>query len=170
MKLRAVLPFLLLPLLLVSSSLSVADSEAASPQVIMMMYHRAYPKYVPEHITPEFLKEKHELEQVYKKWAVIFHMEDWNTEVTPVPLSFLKEFCPSECFAGSNWNIYDESGVMFILQRSEYTNEMKKSLRQRHVSIWSDQRNSVLHEILHNVIEHGYEEAVVSTLANLLNP
>lgn len=65
---------------------------------------------------------------------------------------------------------HDHSGVIMVLQASEYTKEMKEDLRKRHMSIKSDQRNSVVHEMMHNVFEHMDEEKAVTIITGLLNP
>jgi hypothetical protein len=176
MRLRILIPLLLL----LSSSPFAADSqqeEPLPPGIRIIRIHKLA-TYSPEHPTAAYKKEKHDLESVYHKWSKTFHMDDWNVEVSPVPLAFLKEYCPPDlndptaltCAAASDWSPWTHRGVMFVLQRSDYTADMKKYLRQQHVSIWSDQRNSVVHEILHNVIEHANEEFAVRTLTGLINP
>jgi hypothetical protein len=47
---------------------------------------------------------------------------------------------------------------------------MHQELRKRRMSVADDQRDSVLHEILHNVIENMDEESAVVILTRLLHP
>ena len=155
----------LIPLLLLVSSLS-ADTAQEVPQI--PGYHVI--QIVPDNPTPAYKREKRYLEKTEQKWAKVFHIETWAVEVYPVPFTTLQQVCAVPCMAASDWNPYLHTGVIFVLQESDYSTRMKAELRKEHISIKSDQRNSVVHEILHNVVEHMNEEIAVQILTNLLHP
>lgn len=162
MRLRNLFLFLVL---LVSPSLVAQIRIFTLPPAPLEM-----PSYKPEHPTKAFLNEKHFLEKVQKPWLKTFHMEDWDINLTPVPLSVLKENCVRSCFAVSWWDGEYHRGTVFVLERSEYTPEMKKELKEAQIGLKEDQRNSVVHELLHNVLLNMHQEAAVQILTNLLKP
>ena len=63
--------------------------------------------------------------------------------------------------AMSNWNLSAKSGVIYVLRRSDYTDELRERLEVSDVK--ADQRNSVVHELLHRILGIR-EESVIQTL------
>ena len=125
---------------------------------------------VPVHPTKAYIKEQKRLLKVERKWAKPFHMTDWTIELTPVPLEILQEICPYACMAASNWHPEFRYGQIYILEQSGYTKAMKAGLKAAHRTVWDDQRDSVVHEMLHNVLGNMNRESAVVILTHLLKP
>jgi hypothetical protein len=71
------------------------------------------------------------------------------------------------CLALSVWDIPTRTGTIFVLLRSDYT---KATLKKLHTSAKADQKDSVVHELVHNVVGNMKNEYAVVTLTHALKP
>ena len=117
-----------------------------------------------------FGSETKDLERTVRVWKNKLSMADWTIVIKPVPKIILANFIceDSECFAASNWSVRSKTGVIFVMMREDYTKEMKKEMKYKNIK--SDQRNSVVHEMLHNIWKNMDEEYAMWVLSKALKP
>lgn len=134
-------------------------------------------KFGPTTITAEgpssarYERQQRFLDRVEKKWAKKFYLTTWDVTIRAVPEELLEGLCfPKECMAASYWDPIAHTGTILIMDSIDYNKHARKELRKRHMTVRDDQRDSVLHEILHNVIRNMREEVAVVTLTSLLKP
>lgn len=127
-------------------------------------------------LPPDLKKEVEFFYKIEKKWAANFLMEDWTVAIIPGDRNVLDHFCPidfftlmpSQCMAVSKWDAINHTGWMVILDEKAYSPEAKKSLKKHHATIRDDQKDSVVHELVHNVIQNMSNEGAVVTLTHFL--
>jgi hypothetical protein len=119
-----------------------------------------------------FASETRDLERTTKIWQNKLGMAHWSIVIKPVPKIILENLlCPegkSECLAVSKWDVHSQSGMIFVMMRDDYTKEMKKQMKLK--SVKADQRDSVVHEMLHNLWAHMEEEHAMWVLSHALKP
>lgn len=114
-------------------------------------------------------KEIRSVKATAVEWQHKLQIEEFHITVVVVPLAVLETINPTPCLAASTWDIEDREGMIFILRRADYTKEfMKRS--GVHKSPKADQRDSVLHEMMHLIVEHMATEAAVVTITTALKP
>ncbi len=103
-------------------------------------------------------------------------MESWTLTIHLATLIEIQERAKClQCVAVSEWS-YDPDprlGELWVMKLSEYNpNYYKMFEYKRKSKRWArwDQRNSVVHELIHNVIRNANEEAAVAMLTNAINP
>jgi len=115
--------------------------------------------------------ESEMLKKVERKWSARFEMSDWNVDVRAVSRAELNKVCRTEhCLGHSTWILPLERGVILVLKASEYPEDVKADLRKRRVSIAADQRNTVVHEILHCVWAFMDEEYAIEFIVKWMKP
>lgn len=121
---------------------------------------------------PASASEAQDLKRTTQLWAQRLDIAEFKITVVPVPFIFLLSVCQGKCLAASYWTVKNRTGTVFILQRSAYTpeiceaNHIKYDLKH----IKADQRDSVVHELLHNVVQNMDTEYAVSTLSHAFKP
>lgn len=119
--------------------------------------------------------ELHENQAVLTQYMHTFQMEGWHLELVMVNKKFLDNVMKNEnAVAASQLNYNNKTGVIWVLKRSEYTAQLFKQLgmaEQDEEWIAVDQRNSVVHELIHMVWRYcGNEEQCVAMLAEAVIP
>jgi hypothetical protein len=120
-----------------------------------------------------FAGELEDLQKTTKIWQHQFGMDSWTVTVSTVTQDELRLIAAygGDIDAASLCSVDEHTCWIYILRRDAYTSE--------HMKVWGikgmrgirrDQRNSVVHELLHNVIGNGDEEWAVQLLAHLLSP
>lgn len=123
--------------------------------------------------------EEAALQPTLTKYQKLFAMDGWKITLHVVPLSKVHSQCPKlqDAVACSEWTgnpaTTDMTGELWIAERAEYTPELwehygVKPEDRRPAEV--DQRNSVVHELLHVVWEYAQEEAAVAMIAGAINP
>lgn len=116
--------------------------------------------------TPAEIKD---VQKAAALWVRNLGIGDWDIKIYIVPIFALQVLCPVPCMAASHWDVEHMAGTMYILRRADYTPEL---LKARHIIVTpkADQRDSVLHEMLHMVIDDMTEEGAVVTLTRAFKP
>ena len=158
------------------------ESDEASQKIIdaIMAQDTSFKKIYVRGVTyfykdpkPEMKKEVEVLEKIKQKWMKKFYMEKWNVVLQIISSDQLQEICPYEvkyCMASSSWDVHEKTGIIFVIRKQDYTNQMKDDLKKDHSTVKADQRNSVVHEMVHNIWNHMPEETAVQLLTGLLHP
>lgn len=115
-----------------------------------------------------FASEQSDLEKQVKIWAPRFGMEDWTITVEAIPEYALQSFLGYFCFGASTWDVDTKTGHILVLERSSYTKEMKEIGHIKHIKL--DQKNTVVHEMIHNVVAHAEDEFAVQVLTEQIVP
>ena len=116
--------------------------------------------------------EYEDLVRTTKTWQHRLGMDSWKISVVPATMGMILDVNDDKpVFAFSSFDVEAKVGVVMIMRRADYTPQMKSvakitTMRQ----VRADQRNSVLHELLHVLVAHADEEWAVSRLALLLKP
>lgn len=123
-----------------------------------------------------FAGEQQDLDKQVNIWKSKFGMKDWTIVVTPVSVEELIKIHPAGPILGaSQYDVESRSGVILVLRRADYP-EFKKSLilngfevgKKDLVDPIKDQKDTVVHELLHNIFQNANQEFAVSELAHLL--
>lgn len=104
------------------------------------------------------------------KWEPIFKLTDWKIDIAPVPDYILNDLHPEGVLLGvSTWDVESQTGTIYVLDQ-KHLKLYKKLYGKKHtfLSIEKEQEIIVVHEILHNLINHGDEEWAVQVLSNLI--
>ena len=112
---------------------------------------------------------------VLTQYMHTFQMDGWHLELVMVNKKFLDNIMGNQNAAGaSQLNYATKNGVIWVLKRSEYTPEVFKLFKmntQDEEWIIVDQRNTVVHELIHMVWTYCREtETCVSMLAEAVIP
>jgi hypothetical protein len=112
---------------------------------------------------------------VLTQYMQTFQMDGWHIQLVLVDKKFLDNIIGSHnAVGGSQLNYETKYGVVWVLKRSEYTPEMFKSFKMNEQDeewIIVDQRNTVVHELIHMIWKYCHiEEACVSMLAEAVIP
>lgn len=118
--------------------------------------------------TCSFGGELQDLERTVEKWKPAFYMHDFEVHLHLVSLEQLRSLCEKECVAASLFDVSAKRGEIFVLRRKDYSDAVKRQLRISDVK--ADQRNSVVHEMIHCLYRNMAEESAVSVLAAALRP
>ena len=110
--------------------------------------------------------EAEDLARVLHKWQAMFRMADWKISVGLVPREMLP--CAQECVAASSFDVGSRRGSILVLRRADYTPEIRRHFAVKNVP--RDQRDSIVHELLHCVLDNMYPEAAVQVLSRALKP
>jgi hypothetical protein len=112
---------------------------------------------------------------VLTQYMHTFQMDGWHIELVLADRAFIKSMMHGENTVGaSELNFNTKYGVIWVMKRSEYTPEAFKSFQipvQDEEWIIVDQRNTVVHELIHMVWRYcGNTEQCVSMLAEAVIP
>ncbi len=115
-----------------------------------------------------FAGEIKDLQKYSDHWQQYFGMSDWKVTIRPVPEFILQDVMGvKEIVMGASlWDVEEKTGTIMILMREEYTPEIIKKWNV--TSIKLDQQDSVLHEYLHNIIEHAKAEWAIQHITRLV--
>ena len=84
------------------------------------------------------------------------------------PIALIQALTDAPCIAASYWDVPERKGTIYVTMRSDYTPALKKEWDVKNVK--ADQRDSVVHEMLHNVVENMTNEGAVQVITRLLKP
>ena len=97
-------------------------------------------------------------------------MEDWKVSLRVATNEELERLCGEPCVAASRFRLVDKSGEILILCGKCYTKHQRDWARSQGRSVRKDQRDSVVHELLHAIWGLMREEAAIRMLTDLLKP
>lgn len=149
-----------------------------TPAVAGRSQHKAMKTLLPFLMlaAPLFASEQQDVDKVLRKYQTFFGMGDWTLTVHLDTIEAIrKRIGCSTCVAVSEWSTDGPpyTGEIWVARRSEYTPEFWRSFGMKpHNRKFAakDQRNSVVHELVHALWRYGSEEAAVSMLAGAINP
>jgi hypothetical protein len=119
------------------------------------------------------------LQPTLTKYQHAFSMDTWKINLHVGTLDDIKRKCPSlkDAVACGTWTgnpaTGDMAGEIWVLQKDQYTDALWEHFgvakdEQRPAEV--DQRNSVVHELLHVVWEYAQEEPAIAMIAGAINP
>jgi hypothetical protein len=119
------------------------------------------------------------LQLTLTKYQHAFAMDTWKINLHVGTLDDIKRECPSlkDAVACGTWTgnpaTGDMAGEIWVLQKDQYTDALWEHFgvakdEQRPAEV--DQRNSVVHELLHVVWEYAQEEPAIAMIAGAINP
>jgi hypothetical protein len=119
------------------------------------------------------------LQPTLTKYQHAFAMDSWKINLHVGTLGDIKRECPSlkDAVACGTWTgnpaTGDMAGEIWVLQKDQYTDALWEHFgvakdEQRPAEV--DQRNSVVHELLHVVWEYAQEEPAIAMIAGAINP
>ena len=112
-----------------------------------------------------FADEVKDLERTTKEWQQKLQLTDWTITVRPVPMLVVQMIRQGKPAAAlSLWDLETRNGIIFIVMRADYPKTMPMA------KIKADQRDSVVHEMLHNIIEHAPLETGIGIISKALKP
>jgi len=119
--------------------------------------------------------EQTDNQAVLTQYMHTFQMDGWHIELVMVDKKFLDTIMKDgHAVAASQLNYNTKTGVVWILRRSEYGPKMFESIGMKPQDdewVIVDQRNSVVHELIHMVWRYcGNEEQCVAMLAEAIIP
>jgi hypothetical protein len=119
--------------------------------------------------TMSFASEASDLKHTLDKWRKPFHVQNWDITIKPVPIEMLEILHPNgRVLALSSFDPDKKEGIIFVLMRSDYT---KETIKNNHIkNVKQDQRDSVVHELVHNIINHMDEENAVVVITKIIKP
>ncbi len=118
--------------------------------------------------TLAFANEQQDLEKIVKTWAPKLGLTNWTVEVTIVPYEDLLLQLQRPVLGASTWDVATKTGKIWVCSRDSYSPAL---LKDEHVTnIKLDQENTVVHEMIHNLMEHADEEWAVQLLSEQIVP
>lgn len=122
----------------------------------------------PGAVDPEF----RELEGLMRLYQKKFRMEKWTLTLHLTTHAVIEVSKPG-AFAVTEWDYEDRTADLWIMRLAEYTPKfwIDHGVDPQTVE-WAkaDQRDSVVHELIHGVIRYADEEAAVSMLTGAIAP
>ena len=118
--------------------------------------------------TLAFANEQQDLEKIVNNWAPKLGLTNWTIEVTIVPYEDLLLQLQRPVLGASTWDVPTKTGKIWVCSRDSYSPAL---LKDEHVTnIKLDQENTVVHEMIHNLMEHADEEWAVQLLSEQIVP
>jgi len=114
--------------------------------------------------------ETSDLKAVERKWAARFYMDDWRVSLRLAENAELELHCGAPCVAASKFKLADKTGEILVLCQKCYTARQKDWIRSQGRTLKEDQRDSVVHELLHNIWANAEEEFAIAMLTKLFKP
>lgn len=113
---------------------------------------------------------------VLTKYMQVFHMDGWHMTLVMCDKKFLDTIMREKTAVGaSQFNFNTLTGVVWVLKRAEYTPKVFMDLgyNQPQTASWiaADQRNTVVHELIHQVWKYcDHTEICVGMLSEAIIP
>ncbi len=114
-------------------------------------------------------------QKVLDKYQKIFRMDNFHIELVMTTQHFIAKMSGNpNAVAASQFNPNTQYGVIYVMTRDQYIPALFEALDMKvQGNRWraKDQRNSVVHELIHCIWNYApSDEFAVSILANAVNP
>ena len=119
-------------------------------------------------VDPEF----RELEMLMHVYQHKFQMDKWKLTLHLTTHAVIDVTRPG-AFAVTEWDYEAREADIYVMRLAEYTPEFWKSYGLKpQTEEWNkaDQRDSVVHELIHGVIKYANEESAVTMLTGAIAP
>lgn len=117
--------------------------------------------------------ELQQVEGLMRIYQHRFKLDNWKLSIHLTTKAYILQRHGSPAMAMSEWDVKTRTGEIWVMRLSEYTPEMWEEIGLNpQTDIWSkaDQRDSVVHEMVHCVISYADNEAAVAMLTGAIAP